>query len=558
MPASDRLPSSPQLRTDCSTRLAGPHRQHDDDQMASQLAALPPSPISPPSECTVAVALPAADHDSSDTDTLEISNSPPPPIHIDDDPGPPASFTSALLNLANVALGVGTLALPRALAHVGWVAGAAMMAAMAILCAAGLLALVAAADATGARGYTDLARKVLGRASSIVNATFFVLVLGTLAAYFTVIHDYTADLLSAFVLPHSPLLIKTFVLAITAAIIFPLSTFRSIAHLAFASSLSLACLVFAMALVPISFWSDDAPPRPSAEVVPVVWSVRAWGTAWGMVAMAFLNHSNVIEIVREMRPRAAAVDKIEDAAAVEASAVPVAIVPPKTPIVEDIASSLASGATLVVVAAPVWSETMDSTSSSASETTPLLPHGATTYHAIPADFSPPPPRPARPALLIWTSSAFIALSSLTVAITGYWHYGAHVAANILSSEPSTNVFLAARAGILACMVLSFPMLVFPCRSAVPAGRHAAAAAIIAAAYAVHAAVPQLDRIVALTGAVAGSLVVYVFPGWMYLVLARRKQVPRSRALTVGAWVNLAVGVVLLGMGLVAAVVPRPE
>ncbi|KAJ3361943.1 hypothetical protein GGF32_006820 [Allomyces javanicus] len=467
---------------------------------APPLAALPSTPMSPPSECTVTVpvllSLPSADHDSSDNDTIDTISSPP-SIRIDDDPGPPASFTSALLNLANVALGVGTLALPRALAHVGWVAGAAMMAAMAILCAAGLLALVAAADATGARGYT-----------------------GTLAAYFTVIHDYTADLLVAFALPHSPLLIKAFILAITATIIFPLSTFKSMAHLAFASSLSLACLVFAMALVPISYIGDDGPPRPSVEVVPVVWSVRAWGTAWGMVAMAFLNHSNVIEIVREMRPRAAAVDKIEDAVAGEggepsAAVEPVTIVPLKTPVVEDVANSLASGATLVAVAAPIRSETMDSTTSTrtvVSETTPLLPHGATTYHGVPADLpTPPPPRSARPALLIWTSSAFIALSSLTVAITGYWHYGAHVAPNILSSEPSTNVFLAARAGILACMVLSFPMLVFPCRSALPAGRHAAAAAIIVAAYAVHAAVPQLDRIVALTGAVAGSLVVYVFP-----------------------------------------------
>ncbi|KNE65592.1 hypothetical protein AMAG_09573 [Allomyces macrogynus ATCC 38327] len=536
--------------------------------MAAPLAVLPPTPISPPSEYTFAMTLPAADLDSvSDNDTIDTTTNPPTSFHLDDDPGPPASFSSALLNLANVALGVGTLALPRALAHVGWVAGAVMMAAMAVLCAAGLLALVAAANATGARGYTNLARKVLGRASGVVNATFFVLVLGTLAAYFTVIHDYTADLLLAFSLPHSPILIKTLILAITATIIFPLSTFKSMAHLAFASSLSLACLVFAMALVPISFWGDDAPPRPAVEVVPVVWSVRAWGTAWGMVAMAFLNHSNVIEIVREMRPRAA-VNKVDVSDLMESAAVaePVAIVTPKTPIVEDfnVASSVESGATLVAVAPPpVRSETMNSTTSTrsaiaVSETTPLLPHGATTYQAIPADLVPLPARSARPALLIWTSSAFIALSSLTVAITGYWHYGALVAPNILSSEPNTNVFLAARAGILACMVLSFPMLVFPCRSAIPAGRHAAAAAIIIAAYAVHAAVPQLDRIVALTGAVAGSLVVYVFPGWMYLVLARRKQVPPSRALKVGAWVNLVVGFVLLGMGLVATVVPGPN
>ncbi|KAI9155856.1 hypothetical protein H9P43_008966 [Blastocladiella emersonii ATCC 22665] len=421
----------------------------------------------------------------------------PSPVRVEDDPSTTSSsFFACFLNLANVAIGVGTLSLPRAVANVGWLGGLVLLLASSATSAASLVMLVVSAEATGAAGYTDLAAKIFARRSWVVTWTFFVLVIGSLSAYFSVIASYISTLLAAagVVSPHAT---EAAVLGVTLLVIFPLSTARSMANLAFASSLSLLAIMLVVVLVPLSYlFAVRDPAYVPPPLTPIAAGWDRWLPTASTFAMAFLNHSNVVEIARDL---------------------------PSPP--------------------PFASATKSTTS--------------------------------RAVRLIVASSAFVAAVYATVGLAGYAHYGGDVKPNILQSEPASGAFLAARAGILACMVLSFPMIVYPCRLCVAqmadevrgyvkvsededevvevreeTNVKSKAAGIITLAYAVSRLVPALDRILGLTGSLAGSLVVYVFPAVWYLALAREGSVARSWPLRVAAGVNVLVGAGLFAVGTV--------
>ncbi|ORZ34021.1 transmembrane amino acid transporter protein-domain-containing protein [Catenaria anguillulae PL171] len=324
-------------------------------------------------------------------------------LPVEDDTSHPASLLSCFLNLSNVAIGVGTLSLPRAFANVGWVGGLFLTAIACISSSLSLYMLVVAADATGATGYTHLAATVLKKKSWIVTWVFFVLVIGSLSAYFSVIQEYLSSIIDSLlplVAPTTPPATRASIhqfalVAVTMLCLYPLSKARSMASLAWVSSLGLAAILFVAVLVPVSYLNDlhtpSWTPPPTKAIVPG-WQ---WAPVFSTIAMAFINHSNVIEIAREMNP---------------------AQVSRTSPSTRVIPSTVAAAAAT-----------------------------------------------RKNALLIILTGLFVTLTYVSVAIPGYFHYGARVAPNILTSEPASAVFVGARAAILVCIILTFPLLVLPCR-----------------------------------------------------------------------------------------------
>ncbi|KAL7748558.1 UDP-galactose transporter [Sorochytrium milnesiophthora] len=332
---------------------------------------------------------------------------------------------------------------------------------------------------------------------------------GALAAYFTVITDYL-DTIVATLCPSAPVYTASAILAVmVVALIYPLSLSKNMSRLAFTSTLSLLGILYVVVLVPASYFVDQS--KPSFTPPPVEKAMWGWDvlSAWSTMAMAFINHSNVIEIASELKP---------------------------------VRLPLSSILPTKVVA---WTD---------------------------AD--------GGRAILAALSSLFIALVYALVSISGYLHYGAMVAPNVLNSEPLSPFFTVARIAIVTYGAVAIQVdpedqlsveddIMSVMGSLSDIGEEEAvlksvlvehdyfaetavplkAVFIIALAYGLSVTLPGLNKILALTGAMSGSLVIYIFPALYYLNLTRAPSVhQRHRWLTVGAWLNIAVGSVLFLAG----------
>ncbi|KAI9139672.1 transmembrane amino acid transporter protein-domain-containing protein [Paraphysoderma sedebokerense] len=354
---------------------------------------------------------------------------------------PKATFLQCFFNLANVAIGVGTLSLPYVFSQVGWVSGIVIIFFVAYCSGISLFLLTELGMKTGEKSYTAIASHTLPNRSYIVTYTFFLLILGALSAYFTVIGDYILHLLS--LIPSHPsqsssrfyeaLTSRPIVLLLIAVfVIFPLSSARNMSKLAITSSLSLFAILYIVVLIPWSYLNDlgdeiggtglgsglvgglERESENGAEelrgpvgegVVKVKWGWEIL-MALSTVGMAYVNHSNIIEITSELHRR-------------QPSASP-----------------------------------FSSPSSSAS----------------PSSLSSPPHFFSSRArlinlLLIIVTTTFISIVYLIVSLAGYFHYGSLVSPNILNSEsPNHPAFIIARVGLVVVMVFSFPLLVLPGRA----------------------------------------------------------------------------------------------
>jgi amino acid permease len=358
--------------------------------------------------------------------------------------------------------------------------------------------------------------------------------LGALAAYTSVIQEYVSTLVLLYYKTESDIpksIIPICMALLMAFFIYPLSLSKNMAKLAFTSFLSLVCIVYVVLLVPWSYTQDFYQKDYVEPETHIFEFTAGFLFTWSNVGMAFVNHSNVIEICAEMS------DPNDIRKAVNRGA-PSLRSPTRTAKGKKInRSHLPSNHT-----------------SPTGEEAGLIPRGIltsdqsqhSTCSCVQLIRASQSTSIIDPTAVIVLTGIFISGVYLLVGLCGYFHYGSTVNPNILSSEPLTTPFILARGGILICMVFSFPLLVYPSRicleqmvrrathstpitnpdgealgqlsdSAAPTVKQETwvplkVIVIMFLALIISHSFSALDKILAFTGSLAGSFVVYIFPG----------------------------------------------
>ena len=140
------------------------------------------------------------------------------------------------------------------------------------------------------------------------------------------------------------------------------------------------------------------------------------------------------------------------------------------------------------------------------------------------------PSPARIRTLVFATNGVVSATYLSVGIAGYARFGGVTEDNILNNYgdlhgTSLGFFSIAQVGILIVVLFSYPMLLFPCRaclhSVVSKGGDLSyassatflteTAVIISVTLLISVVVPVLSQIMGYTGAVAGTLLGFIYP-----------------------------------------------
>lgn len=158
------------------------------------------------------------------------------------------------------------------------------------------------------------------------------------------------------------------------------------------------------------------------------------------------------------------------------------------------------------------------------------------------------PTASRIRTLIVSTNLLVSAMYLVIGITGYSRFGSDTKDNIISnyhgfSGVNSGLFSIARVGILLIVLFSYPMLLQPCRTclnsvlgieqpsyAVFAGE---TTAIIGCTWLVSIFVPALGTIMGYTGAVAGTLLGFIYPAVFHLKLVPERKGPAGVLLLVG-------------------------
>ena len=161
------------------------------------------------------------------------------------------------------------------------------------------------------------------------------------------------------------------------------------------------------------------------------------------------------------------------------------------------------------------------------------------------------PSPQRITTLIYGTNLLVSTVYLVIGIAGYARFGALTSDNIVLNYHDLHgsqlaAFSVARIGIVVVVMLSYPMLLFPCRhclhavlmGALPghfraysadAFFYGETALIIGVTFFVAAVVPVLGTILGYTGAIAGTLLGFTFPALYHVALvpAEGRLAPRA-------------------------------
>lgn len=163
------------------------------------------------------------------------------------------------------------------------------------------------------------------------------------------------------------------------------------------------------------------------------------------------------------------------------------------------------------------------------------------------------PTKKRISTLIHVTTFMCTVLYATMGVAGYLRFGSDTQDDIILNYSDTSVspsvpksrqklMTSGSIGIVLCLILSFPLLLFPCRNCFhiilrawmqsnwcPAGaRHFdpnvyfvfETLVLVGCAFGLSVVVPNLSTVFGLTGAITGSLLVYILPSWFYLLLTR--------------------------------------
>jgi len=409
---------------------------------------------------------------------------------VEDEYVPQTSWWTCLFNLSNTAIGAGILTIPRLFAQSGLVLGIIMVVVVGGLNTLALHFLSVSSEVSGAKSYIGNAKYFFGKKGEYaLTTTMFVLLMSPLCAYLTIIVDYATGAIAGMSSGMNAWYFDRRLLTFGATlVIFPLTMFKSPKNLGFVSLLSLFALFYTSILICGSLLQDATEGEwemPTVKYVNVDFGMIA---TFSTMCVAFINHTNHVEIISDLRK-------------------------------------------------PSW---------------------------------------ARKTSLVIASYLTILGVYLGVGLSGYLHYGDSVGSNILNSEPTTLVFQIGRVCISLSSLLSYPLIIIPARSCLEWLTHELyvlrskassyeqlrnweegskvrfyleTVFIIALSYFLAIYFSGLEKIFALFGALAGSMVVYIFPS-LYFLKAIRENPNSSSGVWMGvlAAVNVLLGVVLFFVG----------
>ena len=164
------------------------------------------------------------------------------------------------------------------------------------------------------------------------------------------------------------------------------------------------------------------------------------------------------------------------------------------------------------------------------------------------------PTASRIRTLIVSTNLLVSAMYLVIGITGYYRFGSDTKDNIISnyhgfSGTNASLFSVARVGILLIVLFSYPMLLHPCRTclnsvlgieqpsyAVFAGE---TIVIIGFTWFVSIVVPALGTIMGYTGAIAGTLLGFIYPAAFHLKLVPEHKGPAGVILMTGIMFAIA-------------------
>ena len=199
------------------------------------------------------------------------------------------------------------------------------------------------------------------------------------------------------------------------------------------------------------------------------------------------------------------------------------------------------------------------------------------------------PTRKRISIMIHSTTAACTLIYALVGIMGYLRFGVDTQDDIIlnysqdspGEHDTSNVSMhrkrfmsSGSIGIIICMVMSFPLLLFPCRNCFhillrnalqrcpPCVRHLnpnvyfvlETVFLVGTSFGLSMVIPNLSTCLGLTGALTGSLLVYILPAWFFLCLMKKQEASiffpegMSTGKKVGAYLLLLLGFSVLVIG----------
>ena len=386
-------------------------------------------------------------------------------------PGGKTSLAKSVFNLANTTVGAGTLALPFFFSQCGWFLGLVILIIVATLSDLSLHLLVDCGLFSEKRTYLNVARHAKGSVGTrLVEFTLLLLTFGAMTSYLVIIGDVAHETIE--VISSANTQVNRALLS-GGAIVFvsPLLFLKNLSSLAPASILALAAVTWLVSIVVFDstdFLINDSPSSASER------SLARFGGkfffAIPTIALAYTNHTNLYEIIAEME------------------------------------------------------------------------------------------RPTRKRISIMIHSTTVVCTFLyaLVGIMGYLRFGGDTQDDIIlnysqnspGNDDKSNVsmsrkrFMASGSiGIIVCMIMSFPLLLFPCRNCFhillrnalqrcpSCVRHLnpnvyfvlETAFLVGTSFGLSLVIPNLATCLGLTGALTGSLLVYILPAWFFICLMRKQE-----------------------------------
>eukprot|EP00750_Incisomonas_marina_P005918 INCI14234.1.p1 GENE.INCI14234.1~~INCI14234.1.p1 ORF type:complete len:518 (-),score=53.43 INCI14234.1:376-1929(-) len=225
------------------------------------------------------------------------------------------SLVKSIFNLTNTTVGAGTLALPYYVAQTGFGLGLGLLALVACLSDFALGLLMECGKITQTSSYFDVAREAYGRAGGLViQITIFLLCFGALTAYLVIVGTLSEMGLQQITVmsPNIELNLTAWYLstntlggAFTLFLILPLGLLKNMSALSFASLLSLFAIVFVILAVAYMNFSYIAEAVGQGTFsMDSDWAGHLSVTIFQVfptAGLAFTNHTNIYEIVRELK-----------------------------------------------------------------------------------------------------------------------------------------------------------------------------------------------------------------------------------------------------------------
>ncbi len=249
---------------------------------------------------TVSVAEPTIDATIIDLSQGKVIES---PVSFIEDTDPLVSggsdFESSLISLLKTILGAGLLAMPAAMASVGWIFGSIFIGTSAMLSLFGLILLSKCSERLG-RGTTisSIAKVTYPPIAKLIDVALVLKCFGVAVSYLIVIGDMMPSIVIASDLQSEWLKSRNFWIVASMLLVGPLAFLENLDSLKYTSLAGLGAVIY-MVFIAIWNWSAADTPLPGLEPVPVEKFSLAALKNFSIFIFAFTAHQNICTIQSE-------------------------------------------------------------------------------------------------------------------------------------------------------------------------------------------------------------------------------------------------------------------